>query len=192
MALVTIKPTAFDLRVAKAVARTTDPAIENAAEALTWGADEHLLLAASTIFWLASRRSDKAVKRAATHCLVTTVAASVLPHVIKTLVDQERPDRESFAERRRGIPVSGKPKDAFPSGHAVHMGALASFAMFLPRDLRYGIWSAASILMATRVVLLAHWVTDVAVGFVTGVALERVVRRLTHPRKIVRKYRKSS
>lgn len=192
MALVTIKPTAFDLCVAKAVARKTDPAIENAAEALTWGADEHLLLAASAIFWLASRRSDKVIKRAATHCLVTTVAASVLPHVIKTLVDQERPDRESFAEHRRGIPVSGKPKDAFPSGHAVHMGALASFAMFLPRNLRYGMWCAASILIATRVVLLAHWVTDVVVGFVTGVTLERVVRRLTHPRKIVRKYRKSS
>jgi undecaprenyl-diphosphatase len=191
MALVTIKPTAFDKRVAKAVSRTTDPRIEKTAKALTWGADEHLLLAASAILWLASRRSNAALKRTATHCLITTIAASALPHILKAMVDQERPDRDSFAEHRRGIPFSGKPRDAFPSGHAAHMGALASFATLLPRNLRYAVWSAATLLMATRVVLLAHWVTDVIAGFATGVALERGVRQLTYPQKIIPSSRRS-
>jgi len=190
MAFVTIKPTRFDKQVAKAVSRTTGPGIEETAKVLTWGADEHFLLAASAIFWLASRRSDETVRRAATHCLVTTVAASALPHLVKTLVDQERPDRQSFANHRRGIPVSGDPKDAFPSGHALHMGALASIATLVPGPLRYGIWSLAALLMVTRVVLLAHWVTDVAVGFTAGIALERVIRRRTHPSKIIRTRRR--
>ena len=31
-----------------------------------------------------------------------------------------------------GVPVSGKSRDAFPSGHAVHIGALASALMLGP------------------------------------------------------------
>jgi len=188
MALVTVKPTTFDKQVAKSISEQTGPRLETAAQMLTWGADEHLLLAASAIVWLASRRSDRRIRQTATHCLVTTVAVSILPHVLKTLVDQERPDRESFAQHRRGIPCSGKPRDAFPSGHAMHMGALASFATLMPRRFRYKAWTAASILMATRVVLLAHWVTDVAAGFAAGVALERTVRLWTRPRPIMRKH----
>lgn len=192
MALVTVKPTAFDKRIAKLISRRTDPPAETGAKALTWGADEHLLLAASAIIWLSSRRSDDRAKKAATHCLVTTVAASILPHVLKTMIDQKRPDREPFAQHRHGIPHSGQPNDAFPSGHAIHMGALASFATLLPRNLRYGTWAAASILMATRVVLLAHWLTDVAAGFATGVMLERAVRLWTQPRPVPRKRRRAS
>lgn len=192
MALVTVKPTAFDKRVAKSISKETGPRVETAAGALTWGADEHLLLAASAIVWLASRRADDRTREVATHCLVTTVAASILPHILKTMIDQKRPDREPFAQHRHGIPHSGKPNDAFPSGHAIHMGALASFATLLPQNLRYGAWAAASILMATRVVLLAHWVTDVAAGFATGVVLERVVRLWTQPWPVPRKHRKTS
>jgi membrane-associated phospholipid phosphatase len=188
MALITVQPTVLDKRIAKLVSREADPRIEKTAEALTWGADEHLLLIASGVFWLASRRSDKRIRQTATHCLITTVAASILPHVLKTVVDQERPDRKLFARHRRGIPYSGQPKDAFPSGHALHMGALASFATLMPRRFRYSAWAAASVLMATRVVLLAHWVTDVAAGFAAGVGLERAIRVWTRPRQITRKH----
>lgn len=40
MALVTIKPTRIDTAIAYAIAAHTDDDVENAAEALTWGADE--------------------------------------------------------------------------------------------------------------------------------------------------------
>jgi len=181
MAIFTVQPTAFDRRLSKLISRHADPRVEKASAALTWGADEHVLLVASAIIWLASRCSKSPVRKVATHYLVMTVAASILPHIFKTLIDQERPDRKSFARHYRGIPYSGGPKDAFPSGHALHMGALASLATLLPRDLRNGIWISASVLMTTRVVLLAHWVTDVAAGFVTGVGLERAIRMFTRP-----------
>ena len=192
MALVTIKPTHLDRWVAEGISKETDPRFEHAAEALTWGADEHVLLAASAFLWLATRHSDEGVKRFTTHCLVTTAVASALPHLLKTIFDQERPDRKSFAQHRRGIPYSGKPKDAFPSGHAVHMGALASLATLLPHRWKYGIWMTGSVLVTTRVALLAHWVSDIAAGIAVGIGLERTTRLVTHPPSFPRRNRRRS
>ncbi|MCP1767167.1 hypothetical protein [Bradyrhizobium japonicum] len=45
MALATIKPTWIDTAIADVIAAHTDDDVEDAAEALTWGADEHVLLA---------------------------------------------------------------------------------------------------------------------------------------------------
>jgi len=190
MALVTVKPTRFDRWAAELISEETDPRFEHAAEALTWGADEHVLLAASAFLWLATRHSDEDVKRFTTHCLATTAVASALPHLLKTIFDQERPDRKSFAQHRRGIPYSGKPKDAFPSGHAVHMGALASLATLLPRGWKYGIWITGSALVMTRVALLAHWISDIAAGIAVGIGLERLTRVVMHPTSFPRRTRR--
>jgi undecaprenyl-diphosphatase len=82
----------------------------------------------------------------------------------------------------RGIPLSGKAEDAFPSGHALHVGALASAATLLPPKVRDADWVAGTVLvMTTRIVLLAHWFTDVVVGLALGVGVERGVRYLTKP-----------
>ena len=45
MVLLTIHPTRLDQTVAREVSAHTDRRIERGAEALTWGADEHVLLA---------------------------------------------------------------------------------------------------------------------------------------------------
>src|SRR5437870_1435041 len=42
----------------RAIERHTDPRLEQAAEVLTWGADEKLLLAAAMIGWLLTRKSE--------------------------------------------------------------------------------------------------------------------------------------
>ena len=54
------------------------------------------------------------------------VSVSGLPHVLKGMFNQRRPDRLTVRGHWRGIPLSGDPLDAFPSGHAMHVGALAS------------------------------------------------------------------
>jgi membrane-associated phospholipid phosphatase len=92
---------------------------------------------------------------------------------------QKRPDRVTVKGHLHGVPFSGKPLDAFPSGHAIHIGALGSAASRLPPVQRYAIWAAGAALVTTRVVLLAHWASDVAAGLVIGVGLERGLRRLT-------------
>lgn len=52
---VTVRPTRSDVVLARSIARNTTPAPELLARAMTWGADEKVLLALAAIGWLASR-----------------------------------------------------------------------------------------------------------------------------------------
>jgi undecaprenyl-diphosphatase len=64
----------------------------------------------------------------------------------------------------------------------VHIGALASAASVLPSQQRNTLWAIGAGLVLTRVVLLAHWASDVAAGLLIGAVTERLIRRLTgHP-----------
>ena len=174
-----IRPTATDVAIARAVVRNTEPAPEAIARALTWGADEKLLLILAATGWIASRGRQEALQRAGNHALLVTVAATLLPHALKSIFDQIRPDRTTVLGHVHGVSFSGKRKDAFPSGHALHMGALASAAGALPPRPRRLIRVVAAALSLTRIVVLAHWASDVVAGFVLGAALERLLRLWT-------------
>jgi len=171
-----VRPTKPDVVIARSIARNTAPAPEVVARALTWGADEKVLLALAAVAWLASRGCNEAQQRAGNHALLVTVAASLLPHALKRLFDQTRPDRRTVIGHLHGVPCSGKREDAFPSGHALHMGALASAAGALPAGPRRSIRALAVGLSLTRIVLLAHWASDVLAGFALGAVLERTLR----------------
>jgi membrane-associated phospholipid phosphatase len=179
MALMTVRPTAVDVAVANEIASRTGPRTEEAAEALTWGADEHILCALAAGWWLYSRNMGSQARLTSDHVLLTTLAASALPHLLKTVFDQERPDRLTVRGHWRGIPFSGNRLDAFPSGHAVHIGALASAASVLPPKQRNVVWGIGLSLVLTRIILLAHWTSDVAVGLAVGALTERILRRFT-------------
>jgi membrane-associated phospholipid phosphatase len=179
MAVFTIPPTAGDVRIANAIAARTDAPAEETAEALTWGADEHILTALAAAWWIYSRRQPREERSTADHVLITTLVASALPHLLKKIFDQRRPDRLTVRGHWRGVPLSGNSMDAFPSGHALHVGALASAASRLPRNMRNAVWLAGAGLVGTRVLLLAHWTSDVVAGLAIGALTERLLRRLT-------------
>jgi undecaprenyl-diphosphatase len=179
MALFTVRPTRLDQLTADFVAEHTDSTVEQVAGALTWAGDEHVLSVLALGWWIYCRNKDAATRRRSDHILVTTVAAAIVPHIVKKFVNQERPDRLTVFGHLHGVPLSGKKYDAFPSGHALHAGALASAATMLPAPQRNSVWAAVSLLAATRVVLLAHWVSDVAAGLAMGVVLERLMRLVT-------------
>lgn len=179
MALVTVKPTKADVRIARKVARNTNHRAEIVARGLTWGADEKILLALAAAGWFATRTQGEALRRAGNHALLVTVAASLLPHGMKSLFDQTRPDRRTVLGHVHGISFSGKREDAFPSGHALHMGALASAVGPLPPIPRRAIRALAIGLSLTRVAVLAHWTSDVVTGFALGALLERTLRLWT-------------
>jgi membrane-associated phospholipid phosphatase len=190
MALITVRPTATDIAIANVIAAHTNPPTEKTAEVLTWGADEHLLVALTAGWWLTTRGQSRRRRRAADHVLVTTLVASVMPHLLKRIFDQERPDRLTVRGHWRGVPLSGNRLDAFPSGHALHVGALASAASRLPRRQRNAVWLIGAGLVATRILLLAHWTSDVVAGLAIGVVTERWLRRLTgYGRQIERRQR---
>ena len=165
--------------IAGEIARDTGPVPEEIARALTWGADEKVLLVMAAAGWLASRGRSEPLRRAGNHALLVAVAASLLPHGLKLLFDQTRPDRTTVLGHVHGISFSGKREDAFPSGHALHMGALASAAGALPAGPRRAIRALAVGLSLTRVVVLAHWASDVVAGFALGAVLERLLRLWT-------------
>jgi hypothetical protein len=179
MVPIRVPPSSADVSIANAIAAHTAPSTERAAQALTWGADEHILGALAAGWWLYCRNKDAACRRASDHVLLTTLAASALPHLLKIVFDQQRPDRTTVRGHWRGVPLSGKRLDSFPSGHAVHVGALASAATVLPKQQRNLVWGVGAALVLTRIVLLAHWTSDVAVGLAVGAVTERLVRRLT-------------
>jgi len=176
---INVSPTRLDFAIADTIAAEAEPLPELLARGITLGADEHLLIALAGAFWIYARSQRPSVQAAANHILAGTLAASILPHALKLEFNQKRPDRYYLRAHCRGIPTSGKPNDAFPSGHAVHMGALASAAAELPRRYRNIAWFTASVLSLSRIVVLAHWTTDVVAGFAIGAGLERIVRRFT-------------
>jgi membrane-associated phospholipid phosphatase len=179
MAFFRVKPPEADVAIASEIASHTGPRLEHAAEALTWGADEHVLCALAACWWLYSLGKDPNSRRASDHLLLTTLVASALPHLLKSIFDQERPDRLTIAGHLHGIPISGKRLDAFPSGHAVHIGALGSAASILPTQQRNAIWAVGAALVLTRILLLAHWTSDVAAGLAMGALTERLIRLFT-------------
>lgn len=179
MALSTIRPTKPDVLIARAVARHSDRRAEMVARGLTWGADEKVLLVLAVAGWIATRGKSEPLRRAGNHALLVTVAASLIPHAMKSVFDQTRPDRKTVLGHVHGVSFSGKRDDAFPSGHALHMGALASAAGALPPSPRRLIRAIAVALSLTRIVVLAHWASDVVAGFALGAVLERLLRLWT-------------
>ena len=176
---VTVRPTVADVRIARSIARRTKPAPEEVARLLTWGADEKLLLALAATGWLATRGKNEPLRRAGNHALLVTVAAALTPHVLKLLFNQTRPDRETVLGHVHGVSFSGRREDAFPSGHALHMGALASAAGSLGPGPRRMVRALAIGLSLTRIVVMAHWASDVVAGFALGAVMERLLRLWT-------------
>jgi undecaprenyl-diphosphatase len=176
---VTVTPTAADIAIARTIAKTTRPAPEEVARLITWGADEKLLLVLAGAGFIATRGKGEQLRRAGNHALLVTVVAALAPHLLKTLFNQIRPDRETVLGHLHGVSFSGKREDAFPSGHALHMGALASAASGLRPGPRRMVRALAVGLSLTRIVVMAHWASDVVAGFALGAVMERMLRLWT-------------
>jgi membrane-associated phospholipid phosphatase len=159
--------TAVDRWVAKKVARYTIPAVEWPARVVTWAADEHVLGVIAGGLWLASRAGNQRERRQTDHLVLSVVVTAILP---------QRPDRCLVHGPRRGIPRSGKPYDAFPSGHAMHVGAVASAISWAYPKSAPVAWGLGGLIAATRVIILAHWTTDVLAGLAMGALVERCLR----------------
>ena len=121
-------------------------------------------------------RGNDRERRQTDHLALSMVVTAILPHLLKRLIDQKRPDRCMVHGPRRGIPRSGKPYDAFPSGHAMHVGAVASAVSWAYPKSAPVAWAIGGVIAATRIVILAHWTTDVLAGLAIGALVERCVR----------------
>jgi membrane-associated phospholipid phosphatase len=177
-----LPPTRWDIAVAKAAERVARPGEERSLRVVTWLADEKIMLAAVAAFWMGAYglSRSQALKTEADRMLLSVGVAGLLPHLFKRLIDRTRPDRTVVHGRRRGIPRSGDPHDSFPSGHALHIGAIAGpLLRVTPPNGRPAVLAGLGALALTRVLLLAHYVSDVAAGLLLGAGLGAAVTRLT-------------
>jgi undecaprenyl-diphosphatase len=180
-----LPPSSLDRAISKRCARMATPARENSLQVMTWLADEKVLLGLVGVFWMSvqiqSSRPD--LRREANRMLLGVALAGLLPDVFKRLVNRKRPDRTVVHGLRHGIPRSGDPWDSFPSGHALHLGAIAGPLMRLvsPRA-RLLIGAGLLGVASTRILLLAHYTSDVAAGLAIGAGLGTIVHKLTEGR----------
>ena len=95
--------------------------------------------------------------------LVAVGAALVVTQLLKALFRRPRP-----AERRVTIATN---KYAFPSGHALRVGAVASTVAlnYPPLALVCAVW--AILVSLARVARTAHYLSDVLVGLVLGLGI---------------------
>jgi membrane-associated phospholipid phosphatase len=178
MQQICVPPTSIDRAIARTAAHYTSPSIQKVARVATWAGDKHVLIGLAGAHWLWSRRKGFRRRVQADHLLLTLVAASVIPSVLKSVTDQERPDRCMVGPERNGIETSGNARDAFPSGHAVNMAAAASALGWIYRDRKLLWWSLAAAVASTRLGILAHWASDVVLGGVLGTGLKAATRQV--------------
>jgi membrane-associated phospholipid phosphatase len=179
---VTLPPSRLDVAVGKRAARAATPARERPLRVITWLADEKVLLVVVGLIWLDARLRPQGnnVRREADRMLIGVAIAGMVPHVLKHFVDRKRPDRELVRWPRHGIPRSGDAWDSFPSGHALHLGAIAGpLSRLAAPALKPLVWTAILGLASTRVMLLAHYASDVAAGLIIGAGIGKAVRKLT-------------
>ena len=180
--LVTLPPTRLDLAISERCVRAATPARERSLQVMTWLADEKIVLGAVGLFWLHANLRPRAddVRHEANRMLLSAVVAGLLPHLLKYVVNRRRPDRTLVHGPRHGIPRSGEAWDSFPSGHALHLGAIwGPVARLAPTYLRPFVWAGLLGLASTRIMLLAHYASDVVSGLAIGAALGKTVRKLT-------------
>jgi undecaprenyl-diphosphatase len=180
-----LPPTRADMAASRVFRQHATPSVEKIGKALTLAADEKPLLAGAVLYWLYSRAAHPSPPRKARadHLLTCVAVSAALPHLVKLFVDRERPDRKLMQGRpRHGIPYSGNAKDSFPSGHATHLGAIAAaLTRTGSAPMAVGAWLATIALSTTRLVLLAHYVSDVLGGLAIGAAIEPCIARITKP-----------
>lgn len=172
-----LHPFELDRLAAKFVREHARSVIERPTRLVTLLADEHAVTKAMLGIWLVTRFLSKDKRRLGDDGLVAALGARAVSHILKAIFAKERPDRAVVKGHRHGIPKSGKPFDSFPSGHAAQAAAVAS-VVSRATDMRMLSWGAASLLSATRLVLLAHWPSDVAAGLTIGAAVEALAARL--------------
>jgi membrane-associated phospholipid phosphatase len=172
-----LRATAADLAISRACLRVATPAVERPLRVVTWLADEKIMLGAVGAFWAATRFSgSRPLRREADAMLCSVLIAGVVPDLFKILIRRERPNRALVRRHDTRVPRSGNAWDSFPSGHAMHLSAIAVSAQRLvPRRWRAPLWGGLGMLAATRVMLLAHYASDVAVGWGIGALINKVV-----------------
>jgi membrane-associated phospholipid phosphatase len=170
--------TNIDRVVATSAATHATSTQQKIGRAVSFAGEEKALLAIAGAMWLGSRLLPPERRILSNHLLTSLIATTCVSHLLKKMVDQSRPDRVMVGEDRHGVETSGKPKDAFPSGHSIHTAAIATVISQAYPTSEWIAWPLAGCVMWARIAVLAHWPTDVVAGATLGIAVAKTTGRL--------------
>lgn len=102
--------------------------------------------------------------------IFSTVALSgTTANLLKRIIGRPRP-HQSLEDGAFGLsPISGARFEGFPSGHATTLGAFAACLAILFPKYRLPILFVAALLAITRVIVGAHYPSDIVAGFGYGI-----------------------
>jgi undecaprenyl-diphosphatase len=133
-------------------------------------ADSWFWLAGLALLWLLGNDAWKALALRFTLGIAVT---AVLVFAIKLLVRRRRPDGEWGQVYRRTDPHS------FPSGHAARAAMLGVLALgFGPTGLAIALLAWAPLVIAARVAMGVHYLSDVLAGAIFGIIAGVVIMQL--------------
>ena len=176
--IVTLPPLRVDLAISRSCARAATPARERSLQVS--GRENSVGGGGPVLAECPTAIQKHEVRHEANRMLLSVATAGLLPHLFKYLINRKRPDRTLVHGPRHGIPRSGDAWDSFPSGHALHLGAIAGpLSRLVSKRLRPYVWAGLLGLASTRIMLLAHYASDVVAGLVLGAGLGKAVRKIT-------------
>ena len=97
---------------------------------------------------------------------VSYIVAVIFILLVKPLFKRERPPEHSEFQK-----FHGPDKHSFPSGHATRVGTVVVVAAFLNITTLPLVLTWAVLVSLARVVVGAHWFSDVAAGFIFGLII---------------------
>ena len=114
------------------------------------------------------KRRAETLKNAAAYLFISVALSGLIANLVKRIIGRARPENYSDLGIFSFSPLSGPKFESFPSGHATTFGALiVALCLLAPRYRVFfivaGVWLAM-----TRVIIGAHYPSDVIAGFCFG------------------------
>ena len=189
LAFVVFVAIAYDAR-AIAWSQTLSPAVRGFFGWITrFGRSGWLLVPSAAVVVVVSLGDWRRVSRAAAAAwweiatfaavLFAVVAVSgIITDIIKPIVGRSRPEyAEGGVIALTPLSFGGYPHYSFPSGHATTMAAVAVLAAFVPSVITVPVVVAAATVAISRVIIDAHFPSDVAGGTMVGLAVGYLILR---------------
>lgn len=114
------------------------------------------------------KRRANTLKNMAAYVFISVALSGLLANLFKRIIGRARPENYSDLGIFSFSPLSGSTFESFPSGHATTFGAMAMILCLLAPRYKLLFLVAGFWLAMTRVIIGAHYPSDVIVGYSFG------------------------